>query len=164
MIRKKKLPTLITADNAVAQYAAELEALDQRTRAHWAADCAERVLKYFEREHPDDNRPQQAIEGARAWARGEISMMDGRRLAVAAHAAARSCQQPTATAAARATGHAVATAHSRRHARGGASYALLAIALEFPEQTEKRMLAELMWQRAKLAKYKKRNHPKKSAK
>ncbi len=165
MIRKKSFPTLKTADNVVAQYAAELEALDQRTRALWAADCAERALKYFAREHPEDDRPQRAIEGARAWAHGEISMMDGRRLAVAAHAAARSCKQPTATAAARATGHAVATAHSKRHARGGASYTLLAIALESPRQAEKRMLEELKWQKAKLAKYikRKQNLPRKSS-
>jgi hypothetical protein len=155
---KSKQLTLINADQAVRQYAAELEQLDQRSRALWAADCAERVVEYFEREHPEDRRPRQAIQGARAWARGEIPMMEGRRLAVAAHAAARVCTQPTATAAARATGHAVATAHSRRHARGGASYAILAIALDSPERAEKRIAAEVKWQRTRLAKYSKRSN------
>jgi hypothetical protein len=154
MQKKTKPPKLIMMDRAIAEYAAELETLDQRARAFWAADCAERVLHYFEHEHPRDDRPRRAIEGARSWARGEISMMDGRRLAVAAHAAARACTQPTATAAARATGHAVATAHSRRHARGGAIYALFAIAVELPDQAGKRIARELKWQRTRLAKYK----------
>lgn len=157
MTMKTKLPTLKTGDNVVAQYAGKLEKLDQRSRALWAADCAERVLHYFESEHPRDDRPRRAVEGARAWARGDISMMDARRLAVAAHAAARACTQPTATAAARATGHAVATAHARGHARGGASYALLAIALELPEKAEKRMMTEKKWQEMKLGKYEKKH-------
>jgi hypothetical protein len=152
MIKKPKLPTLKTGDNVVAQYAAKLEKLDQRTRALWAADCAKRVLRFFESEHPTDDRPRRALEGARVWARGEISMMDARRLAVAAHAAARTCTQPTATAAARATGHAVATAHARGHARAAASYALLAIALELPEKAEQRMMAEKQRQELKLTK------------
>ena len=155
--KRTKLPTLKTGDNVVAQYAGKLEKLDQRARALWAADCAERVLHYFESEHPRDDRPRRAIEGARAWARGEISMMAARGLAVAAHAAARSCVQPTATAAARATGHAAATAHARGHARGGASYALLAIALELPDKAEQRMNAEKKWQESKLGKHKKKS-------
>ena len=159
-IKGKKGVTLMAMNRLVEEYAAELETLDQRARALWAADCAQRVLHYFEHEHPRDDRPLRAIEGARAWARGKISMMDGRRLAVAAHAAARACKLPTATAAARATGHAVATAHSKRHARGGAIYALFAIAQESPEKAEKRIVRELKWQRARLAKYKKtRNQP-----
>ena len=157
MTKKTKLPTLMTADNFVAQYASKLEKLDQHARALWSADCAERVIHYFESEQTRDDRPRRAIEGGRAWARGEISMMDARRLAVAAHAAARACTQPTATAAARATGHAVATAHAKGHARAAASYALLAVALELPEKAEKRMMAEKKWQESKLGKYKKRS-------
>ena len=164
MTKKPKLPTLKTGDNFVAQYAAKLERLDQRSRALWAAECAERVLHYFESEYPRDDRPRRAIEGARAWAGGVISMMDARGLAVAAHAAARACTQPTATAAARATGHAVATAHARGHARAAASYALLAIALELPEKAEKHMKTEKKWQESKLAKYKKKSGATKPAK
>ncbi len=44
--------------------------LDRKTVALRAADCAERVLPLFEREHPDDVRPRAAIEAARAWVRG----------------------------------------------------------------------------------------------
>ena len=42
--------------------------------ALWAAACAEHVLHLFESAQPEDPRPRQAIEQARAWARGEITM------------------------------------------------------------------------------------------
>lgn len=74
----------------------------QPTLALWAADCAEHVLPCFEAQHPHDERPRQAIEAARAWARGEI-------MCGAARASARS------------TGHAAGTAHVAGHARHAAA-------------------------------------------
>lgn len=88
----------------------------------WAADCAERVLPLFEAKAPSDGRPRQAIEGIRAFARGEKRIGELRSLASAAHAAAREVGDPAATAAARAAGHAAATAHMATHALGSATY------------------------------------------
>ena len=62
---------------------------DRRVLAPWAADCAERVLPLFEAHAPGDDRPRRALEGARAFARGELRIGPARALAVAAHAAAR---------------------------------------------------------------------------
>jgi len=62
---------------------------DHRLLALWAAACAEHVLHFFEQAHPGDERPHQAIEQARAWARGEITMTQARTAAFAAHDAAR---------------------------------------------------------------------------
>jgi hypothetical protein len=59
-------------------------AWDARTARLFAADCAENVLPIFERERPDDDRPREAIEAARAFARGE---MDRQGLAAARDAA-----------------------------------------------------------------------------
>jgi len=42
--------------------------------AKWAADCAERVLGQFEKDRREDDRPRKAVEGARAWSRGEITV------------------------------------------------------------------------------------------
>jgi hypothetical protein len=67
-----------------------------------AADAAERVLPYFEGRHPDDPRPRRAIEAARAWARGEITVGEARAAALAAHAAARETPHAESRAAARA--------------------------------------------------------------
>jgi hypothetical protein len=103
--------------------------LDEATHhllALWAADCAERVLPLFEAAHPEDDRPRMAIEGARSWARGEITMTQARELAYAAHEAARSASGP-ARETARAAGHAVATAHMADHELGAAAYAIRAV-------------------------------------
>ncbi len=103
-----------------------LEKQDHRSLALWAADCAERVLSYFEEKVPEDERPQKAIEAGRAWARGEIKMSEARAAAIAAHAAARDVDGGAARTAARAAGHAAATAHMAAHAPHAAAYAVKA--------------------------------------
>jgi hypothetical protein len=105
---------------------------DRRVLAVWAADCAERTLALFEAHAPRDTRPREAIDGGRAFARGEMQIGPVRALAVAAHAAAREVGDPAAVAAARAAGHAAATAHMASHARGVA-YAVQAIGLAAPD-------------------------------
>jgi hypothetical protein len=97
-----------------------------RLLAAWAADCAERVLPLFQA-CSSDERPQRAVAMAREWARGETSVGEAQKAAVAAHAAAREATSKAATAAARAAGHAVATAHMADHSLGAALYARKAI-------------------------------------
>lgn len=105
---------------------------DRRVLAAWAADRAEHVLPLFEAAAPDDARPRKAIAGARAFAGGDLRVGPARALAVAAHAAARDVDDPAAVAAARAAGHAVATAHMASHARGAPGYAAVARAAAAP--------------------------------
>ena len=62
---------------------------DHQLLALWAAACAEHVLHLFESAHPGDPRPRQAIEHARAWARGEVAMMESRAAGGHAMGAAR---------------------------------------------------------------------------
>jgi hypothetical protein len=45
---------------------------DRRVLAVWAADCADRTLSLFEDQVPSDPRPREAIEGLRAFARGQM--------------------------------------------------------------------------------------------
>jgi hypothetical protein len=87
----------------------------------WAADCA--GLSLFEDYYPDDDRPREAIEAARAWVSGNLKMTEARKFAFAAHAAARDAVRPESIAAARSAGHAAATAHVPGHAKYAASYA-----------------------------------------
>lgn len=96
---------------------------DRQLLAAWAGACAERELPLFVARHPDDDRPGRAVEAARAWARGEIRVGQARKVAVAAHAAARMASDPAARAAARSCGQAAGTAHMGGHARHAASYA-----------------------------------------
>jgi hypothetical protein len=103
-----------------------LDKPDRSSLALWAADCAEHVLPYFEKQYPDDDRPRKAIEAARAWTRGEIRVGEARAAAVAAHAAARDADEGAARAAARAAGQAAGTPHMAGHARHAAAYAVKA--------------------------------------
>lgn len=105
---------------------------DRRLLAVWAADCAERVLPIFHAAAPLDTRPRDAIEGVRAFARGEIRIGSVRNLSAKAHAAARDVGDPSARAAARAAGHAAGVAHMGAHARGVA-YAAIAAGLAAPD-------------------------------
>ena len=66
-----------------------LQDSDHRLLAVWAADCAEHVLPLFEAAQLAYPRPRQAIELARAWVRGEITMSQSRGSAGHAQAAAR---------------------------------------------------------------------------
>jgi hypothetical protein len=116
--------------------------------AAWAADCVERVLPFFEKAYPQDDRPRQAIEACRTWVRtGVFKMADIRGASLAAHAAAREAKENKAACfAARAAGQAVATAHVPQHAFGGAYYALKAIAAADPVHAEDNVVEEHTWQ------------------
>ena len=105
---------------------------DRRVLAVWAADCAERTLSLFEAQAPSDTRPRDAIDGVRAFARGEMQIGEVRALSARAHAAAREIGDPAAVAAARAAGQAAGVAHMAAHARGEAAYAAKAAGLAAP--------------------------------
>ena len=98
---------------------------DHHLLALWAAACAEHVLHLFESAKPSDSRPRNAIEQARAWARGEITMSQARAAAGAANAAARDLSG-AARHAAYAAGQAAAVAHVAAHELGAAAYAIKA--------------------------------------
>ncbi|HVP24560.1 MAG TPA: hypothetical protein VMS81_01095 [Methanomicrobiales archaeon] len=102
---------------------------DHKTLAAWAADCAGRVMPYFEEKYPDDPRPGMALEALRAWIRsGIFRTADIRRASLDAHAAAREAGGDNAArSAARAAGQAVATTHVPTHSVAAAGYALQAV-------------------------------------
>ena len=118
---------------------------DRRVLAVWAAACAERVLRLFESQAPGDTRPSDAIDGLRAFARGELRIGVLRALSARAHAAAREVREPVAVAAARAAGQAAATAHMAAHARGAAAYAARAAGLAAPHDAAA-AAREIGWQ------------------
>jgi hypothetical protein len=125
---------------------------DHKTLTIWAADCAERVLPYFERNFPEDNRPREAINAGRAWVKGKLRMVDARKAAFAAHAAARDTGEVvTARSAARSAGHAAATAHVPSHAIYAAAYAITAIC-DATNLDDVAMAKEREWQHQHLLK------------
>ena len=128
---------------------------DQKLMATWAADCAERVLPFFEEAYPEDDRPRQALETCRTWVRtGEFKIAEIRGASLSSHAAARAVKEnDPALFAARAAGQAVATAHVAQHAYGGALYALKAIAATDLANAEENVAKERDWQLRHLPKH-----------
>ena len=123
---------------------------DHHLLAVWAADCAEHVLPYFEQTRPGDERPRRAIELARAWARGEITMTPARTAAGHANAAARAVVG-AAREAAHAAGQAGAVAHVAAHDLGAAAYAIRAARAAAPDgERDAGARRECQWQRAQL--------------
>ena len=99
---------------------------DHHLLALWAAQCAEHVLHLFEEEAPGDTRPRAAIDAARAWARGEMRMMDARARGGHAMGAARRLRGG-ARFAAYAAGQAACVGHVPEHDLGAAAYAIKAV-------------------------------------
>ena len=124
--------------------------LNHRLLASWAAVCAEHVLCFFESARPDDRRPREAIEQARAWVRGEIKMSQSRAAAGAANTAARDLCG-AARHAAYAAGQAAAVAHVAAHDLGAAAYAIKAARAAAPKgEQEIAGRIECQWQREQL--------------
>ncbi len=122
---------------------------NHRTLVLWTADCAQRVLALYEQRRPGDMRPREALQAARAWARGEIKMPLARRAALASHRAATEVDPSDmiACAAARAMGHVVGTVHVPTHAMGFVLYALTAFlrTAGYPEHEDEVILKECQW-------------------
>jgi hypothetical protein len=118
--------------------------------AIWAAKCAEHVLHLFEQVKPEDKRPRYAIEQARAWTRGEVSMTQSRTAAGYANAAARDLKG-AARFAAYSAAQAAAVAHVAAHELGAAAYAIKAVqASVSKEESEHAGSQECQWQRDQL--------------
>ena len=102
---------------------------DHQLLALWAASCAEHVLDLFESAQPEDPRPRDAIEHARAWARGEVKTSQARAAA----------------------GQAGAVAHVAAHDLGAAAYAIKAARAAAPAgEREAAGSRECRWQRDQL--------------
>jgi hypothetical protein len=110
---------------------------DLREVARYAAECAQEVLAIFERAHPTDPRPRDAIDVAWAFARGGKRGKALRDSAWAAQKAARDAATAAAGHAARAAMcaasaaylHPLADAHQVKHILGAAAHAARAAEL-----------------------------------
>lgn len=108
-----------------------LSTQDLRAVTRYAAESAQGVLEIFERAHPADSRPREAIDAAWTFARGGERGKALRDAAIAALQAARDAATVAAGAAARAAMcaasaaylHPLADAHQVKHILGAAAYA-----------------------------------------
>jgi immunity protein 5 of polymorphic toxin system len=123
---------------------------DHQLLALWAASCAEHVLDRLESARPEDPRPRQAIEQARAWARDEITMSEARAAGGHAMGAARDLRG-AARHAAYAAGQAACVAHVAAHELGAAAYGIKAARAAAPKgEYESAGRLECRWQRDQL--------------
>ena len=122
---------------------------DHHLLAIWAADCAQHVLPLFEAVRPDDERPRDAIELARRWARGDVTMTEARTSAGHANAAARDLVGAPRHAA-YAAAQAAAVAHVAAHELGAAAYAIKAARAAADRDAADAGRRECTWQRARL--------------
>ncbi len=110
---------------------------DLREVTCYAAQSAQEGLGIFERAHPGDSRPRDAVEAAWAFARGGARGKSLRDTAWAAHKAARNAHTAAAGEAARAAMaaasaaylHPLADAHQVKHILGAAAHAARAAEL-----------------------------------
>jgi hypothetical protein len=124
---------------------------NQKVLAVWAADCAERVLPYFEDRYPEDNRPRQAVAALHEWIRtGVFKMAVIRQASLGEHAAAKGKKEADAVFAAHAAGQAVGTAHVVTHALGASLYGIRAAAAHWGNINEG--FKERDWQLERLRK------------
>ena len=145
ILPKKRDPRFITVRRG-----GTLQDADHQLLAIWAADCAQHVLHLFEEMQPNDDRPRQAIELTRAWARGEITMSQARAAGGHAMAAAR-VLSGAARHAAFAAGQAAVVAHVAAHELGAAAYAIKAARAAAPGgEGESAGRLECRWQREQL--------------
>jgi hypothetical protein len=123
---------------------------DHHLLALWAASCAEHILDLFESVRPGDPRPRQAIEHARAWVRGEVTMTQARTAGGHAMGAARDLRGAPRHAA-YAAGQAAVVAHVAAHELGAAAYAIKAARAAAPDGgADAARRLECAWQREQL--------------
>lgn len=101
-----------------------IETQSKLTIVRWCITYArDYYLPIFQKEKPDDMRPQLALEAAEKWLKGEIKLPEAKSCILACHESARSADEnPVAQAAARAIGQGASTIHVVTHALGIAFY------------------------------------------
>jgi Imm-5 like putative immunity protein len=126
---------MVTVANETGEIALSMDELREVTR--FAAESAQEVLEIFERAHPADSRPRDAIDAAWTFARGGKRGKTLRDTAWAALSAARDAGTSAAGDAARAAMsaasaaylHPLADAHQVKHILGAAAHAARAAEL-----------------------------------
>ena len=102
-----------------------------KTMVLWALDLAAESVAQLEGKYPDEPRPGEALEAARAWAAGMIKMRLAQRKILDCHAFAKGIDSREDIALCHAIGQACAVVHTAGHAIGYPMYELSAIVYRF---------------------------------
>ena len=125
---KRKTQVLFAKDAEFLQDLTTLfQAQSHRTMALWALDLAAESVAKLEEKYPDEPRPREALEAARAWAEGKIKMRLAQRKILDCHAFAKELDSKEDIALCHAVGQTCAVVHTAGHAMGYPMYELSAI-------------------------------------
>ena len=118
---------------------------NRRVLILWALELAEETALQLAERYPEDLRPREAIDTARAWATGEIKMPIAKQAILNCHAMAKELTDKADIARCHAVGQACSVVHTVGHALGYPMYELTAIVLElglgyFREPIEERVM------------------------
>ena len=108
----------------------QIRSANRRALILWALELAEETVQQLERTYPEDIRPRETVETARAWAKGEIKMPIAKRAILNCHAMAKELANPADIARCHAVGQACSVVHTEGHALGYPMYELTAMVLE----------------------------------
>ena len=97
----------------------------------WAFDLAAASIAALEKKYPDEKRPRNALEAARAWAVGQIKMRQAQRKILDCHAFAKEIHVREDIATCHAIGQACSVVHTPKHAIGYPIYDLTAMVYRF---------------------------------
>ena len=100
---------------------------NHRVMVLWALDLAAGSVAQLEETYPNEPRPKEALEAARAWAAGKIKMRLAQRKILDCHALAKELDSREDIALCHAVGQACAVVHTAGHAIGYPMYDLSAI-------------------------------------
>ena len=84
----------------------------------WALDLADESVTQLASRYPNDSRPREALDAARAWAAGEIKMRQAQQKILACHAVAKDIDTREDIAMCHAVGQACSVVHTVGHAIG----------------------------------------------
>ena len=125
---KKRNQVLFAKDTEYLQDLAMLfRGQNHKTMVLWALDLAAESVARLEEKYPDETRPREALEAARAWAAGKIKMRLAQRKILDCHAFAKEIDSKEDIALCHAVGQACAVVHTAGHAMGYPMYELSAI-------------------------------------
>lgn len=134
--QKRKNQILFTKDSTYLQDLVTLfQKQDHRVMILWAFDFAAESIAKLEAAYPDEKRPREALETARAWASGNLKMRTAQRKILECHAFAKniSCKADIATC--HAIGQACSVVHTAGHAIGYPVYDLTSIVYQMGVNT-----------------------------
>lgn len=125
---KKRRQILFSKDAACLQpLAAQLAQQPHTVLVLWALAWAEETVDTLEARYPQERRPREALEAARAWAAGALKMRPAQRAILNCHALAKELTRKEDIARCHGVGQACSVVHTPGHGLGYPLYDLTAL-------------------------------------